>query len=63
MPRKILVTRVNPTVMKIQQLGKKSIQTHRDKLDVLRHIMKNVSKGQFQLIESRTLVTELDFFF
>ncbi len=33
----------NPTVMMIQQLGEKSIQTHRDSADVLRHIIKNVS--------------------
>jgi hypothetical protein len=31
--------------MVIQHLGKKSIQTHRDKSDVLRHIIKNVSKS------------------
>jgi hypothetical protein len=34
----------NPTVMVIQHLGKKSIQSHRDIPDVLRHIIKNVSK-------------------
>ena len=37
-------TWANPTVMVIQHLGKKSTQTHRDKSDVLRHIIKNVSK-------------------
>jgi hypothetical protein len=41
---------------------KKSIQTNRDKSDVLRHIIKNVSKRLFRLIESRALVTQKDFF-
>jgi hypothetical protein len=53
----------NPTVMVIQNLGEKSIQTNRDKSDVLRHIIKNVSKRLFRLIESRTVVTQPDFFF
>ena len=48
--------------MVIQHLGKKSIQTNRDKSDVLRHIIKNVSKRLFRLIESRALVTQPDFF-
>jgi hypothetical protein len=47
--------------MVIQHLGKKSIQTNRDKSDVLRHIIKNVSERLFRLIESRSLVTEPDF--
>ena len=41
----------NPTVRGIQQLGKNSIQTHRDKSDVLRHIIKNVSKRLIRIIE------------
>jgi hypothetical protein len=53
----------NPTVMVrvIHQLGKNSIQTHRDKLDVLRHIIKNVSKRLVQLSDIRKLsdVTKL----
>ena len=53
----------NPTVRGIQQLGKKSIQTNRDKSDVLRHIIKNVSKRLVRLIESRAPVTQWDFFF
>ena len=32
--------RGNPTVMVIQHLGEKSIQTNRDTSDVLRHIIK-----------------------
>ena len=47
----------NPTVMVIQHLGKNSIQTNRDKLDVLRHIIKNVSERLVQLIESPAPVT------
>jgi hypothetical protein len=45
----------------IHQLGKNSIQTHRDKLDVLRHIIKNVSKRLVQLSDIRKLsdVTKL----
>ena len=39
----LLVT-VHPTVMVIQKLGKKSIQTHRGSSDVQRHIIKNVSR-------------------
>ena len=64
----------NPTVMVIQYLGKKSIQTNIDKSDVLRHIIKNVSKPEtsptvfiinrerenkiVRLIESRVPVTQ-----
>ena len=40
-------------VMVIRKLGKNCIQTNRDKLDVLRHIIKNVSERLVQLIESR----------
>jgi hypothetical protein len=36
--------KANPTVMVIQHLGEKSIQTNRDSSDVLRHIIKNVSE-------------------
>ena len=39
----LLDLQTNPTVMVIQQLGKKSIQTHRGSSDVLRYIIKNVS--------------------
>jgi hypothetical protein len=38
--------------MVIQHLGKKSIQTNRDIPDVLRHIIKNVSKRLFRNILS-----------
>ena len=34
-------------------LGKNCIQTNRDNPDVLRHIIKNVSKRLFRIIESR----------
>ena len=47
----------NPTVTVIQHLGKKAIQTHRDSSDVLRHIIKNVSKRLVRTIESREPVT------
>jgi hypothetical protein len=50
----------NPTVMVIQHSGKKSIQTNRDSSEILRHIIKNVSKRLVRTIESRTPVT---FFF
>ena len=62
--------------MVIQYLGKKSIQTNIDKSDVLRHIIKNVSKPEtsptvfiinrerenkiVRLIESRVPVTQPD---
>jgi hypothetical protein len=48
--------------MVIQHLGKKSIQTHRDIADVLRHIIKNVSERLFRNIQSRDPVTQWDFF-
>jgi hypothetical protein len=52
----------NPTVMVIQHLGKKSIQTHRDIADVLRHIIKNVSERLFRNIQSETLSRNGNFF-
>ena len=45
-------TLANPTVVVIQHLGKKSIQTNRDIPDGLRHIIKNVSKRLFRNILS-----------
>ena len=54
----LLISQANPTVMVIQHLGENSIQTNRDKLDVLRHIIKNVSENLVQLIESSTPVTK-----
>jgi hypothetical protein len=53
---------VNPTVRGIQQLRENSVQTNRDKLDVLRHIIKNVSERLVQLIESPAPVTKRFFF-
>jgi hypothetical protein len=50
----------NPMV--IQHLGEKSIQTHRDIADVLRHIIKNVSERLFRNIQSGDPVTQWDFF-
>ncbi len=38
----------NPTVMVIQQLGENSIQTIGDSSDVLRHIIKHVSKEEME---------------
>jgi hypothetical protein len=55
--------RANPTVMVIQILGKKSIQTHRDIVNVPRHIIKNVSKRVFGNIQSPVPVTVCSFFF
>ena len=52
----------NPTVMVIQHLGKKSIQTHGDITDVLRHIIKNVSERLFRKMQSDP-VTGLELFF
>ena len=54
---------VNPTVMVIQHLGKKSIQTIRDNADVLRHIIKNVSSRLVGIIESPSPVTKWELFF
>jgi hypothetical protein len=52
----------NPTVMVIQLLGKKSIQTHRDISDVLRHIIKNVSERLVRNIAILGHVTQREFF-
>jgi hypothetical protein len=41
------MTRTNPTVMVIHHLGGNSIQTIRDIVDVLRHIIKNISSRLF----------------
>jgi hypothetical protein len=56
--RDLLVSQANHTVMVIQHLGKKSIQTHRDIADVLRHIIKNVSERLFRNIQSQAPVTQ-----
>ncbi len=52
----------NPTVRGIQQLRKNSIQTHSDIADVLRHIIKNVSERLSRNIQSRSPVTQWEFF-
>jgi hypothetical protein len=52
----------DPTVMVIQLLGKKSIQTHRDNADVLRHIIKNVSSRLVGIIQSHAPVTNWELF-
>ncbi len=49
--------------MVIQHLGKNPIQTNRDKSDVLRHIIKNVSKRLFRLVSSPGLLSPTGFFF
>ena len=62
MPKYIYIChdlQANPTVMVIQLLGKKSIQTNRDIPDVLRHIIKNVSKRLFRNILSGPCHTNL----
>jgi len=46
----MMVLKTNPTVMVMQLLGKKSIQTIKDKSDILRHIVKNVSKRLVRFI-------------
>jgi hypothetical protein len=52
----------NPTVMVIHHLGKKSVQTHRDIVDVLRHVIQNVSERLFCNIQSPDSVTQWEFF-
>jgi hypothetical protein len=53
----------NPTVTVIQHLGKKSIQTIRDNVDVLRHIIENVSSRLVNIIQSPEPVTKWELFF
>ncbi len=55
-------TQANPTVMVIQHLGEKSIKTNRDIPDVLRHIIKNISKRLFRNILSWPLSRNLHAF-
>jgi hypothetical protein len=53
-----VIVGANPTVMVIQKLGGNSIQTHRDSVDVLRHILKNVSSRLVYTIKSPAPVTD-----
>jgi hypothetical protein len=55
--------RTNPTVRGIQQLRKNSIQTIRDSVDVLRHIIQNVSSRLVGTSQSPAVVTKWENFF